>query len=101
MLFCQNHADEPDDRGAVGEDADHVVGAVAADLAVQAFVGLLDQIWRHRPRRGGEREHLLAGCVEVFVRLGQGGEAPQVLCRFYAGCSFQMRSHTGRHTDQT
>ena len=44
VLLCQHGADEPDDAGAVGEDPDHV--GAPADLAVEAQLGLLDQIWR-------------------------------------------------------
>jgi len=39
VLFSQDGADEPDDRAAVGEDADDV--GAAADLAVEAFVGVV------------------------------------------------------------
>jgi hypothetical protein len=44
-LFGEHGADQTDDRGAVGEDADDV--GAAADLFVQPFWGLLDQICRY------------------------------------------------------
>jgi len=42
-LFGQDGTDEPNDRGPVGEDPDHV--GAATDLAVGPLVGM-DQIWR-------------------------------------------------------
>jgi hypothetical protein len=44
VLFGQDGADDADQGVAVGEDADDV--GAPADLAVEALVGLFDQIWR-------------------------------------------------------
>ena len=70
MLFGQDGADEPDDAGAVGEDADGV--GSAADLAVEAFVGVVrsdlsPDLFRER----GEGEDVGSGGFEV---VGDGGE---------------------------
>ena len=48
VLLGEHGADEADQGVAVGEDPDHV-GALA-DLAVEPFLGLFDQIWRHSSR---------------------------------------------------
>jgi hypothetical protein len=39
VLFGEHGADEPDDGGAVGEEANHV--GAAADLAVEPLVGIV------------------------------------------------------------
>jgi hypothetical protein len=44
VLLGQDGADESDDAGPVGEDPDHV--GAPSDLAVESFLGLLDQICR-------------------------------------------------------
>jgi hypothetical protein len=44
VLLGQSGADEADQRGAVGKDTDHV--GAAADLAVEAFLGVVGPIWR-------------------------------------------------------
>src|SRR4051794_17527509 len=78
VLLGQDGADEADDRAAVGEDADDV--GAAADLAVEAFVGVVrpdlspDRWWER-----GEGEDLLAGGVEVVVDLGQRADVVQEL----------------------
>ena len=59
MLLGEHCADQPHDRGAFGEDADHV--GAAADLAIAAFLrvvrpDLLPVRLRRRPQAGsGER----------------------------------------------
>ena len=42
VLFGQDRPHQADDRGAVGEDADHL--GAAADLAVEPFLGLFLQV---------------------------------------------------------
>ena len=44
-MFGEHGTEEADERVSVGEDADDV--GAAADLPVESFLGLLDQIWRH------------------------------------------------------
>jgi len=70
VLLGQDRADEPDQGGAVGEDADDV--GAAADLAVEALLrvvgpGLAPDLLRE----GGEREDVGAGRVQVRGYLGQ------------------------------
>ena len=70
VLLGQDGADEPDDRGAVGEDPDDV--GAAADLAVEAFVGVVGpDLAPDLLGERGEGEDVGAGVLEV---LGDGGE---------------------------
>ena len=70
VLLGQDGADEPDDRGAVGEDADDV--GAAADLAVEAFVGVVGpDLAPDLLGERGEGEDVGAGGLEV---VGDGGE---------------------------
>jgi hypothetical protein len=70
VLFGQDGADEADDRGAVGEDADDV--GAAADLAVEAFVGVVGpDLAPDGLGERGEREQVRAGGLEVVGDLGQ------------------------------
>jgi hypothetical protein len=48
VLFGQDGGHQPDRGGAVGKDP-HDVGA-AADLAVEALLWVVGQIWRQQPR---------------------------------------------------
>jgi hypothetical protein len=48
MLLGEHGADESHDGGAVREDANDI--GAPADLAVEALLGLLDQIWRQCSR---------------------------------------------------
>jgi hypothetical protein len=66
VLFGEQRADEADDRGAVGEDADHV--GAAADLAVDPL---------ERIRIPYERRRMLAVTLDCLdaggVRVGEYG----------------------------
>src|SRR5262245_12264093 len=69
-LFGEHGADEADDGGPVGEDADDV--GAAADFLVQAFLWVVgpdlapDLAWER-----SEREQLLAGVVEMIGGVGK------------------------------
>ena len=84
MLLGQDGADEADDRGAVGEDADDV--GAAADLAVEAFVGVVrPDLAPDLLGERGEGEDVVAGAVEV---VGNRGEL--------LGSGRRRRGRTGR-----
>src|SRR4051812_50218041 len=69
VLLGQDSADQADDGGPVGEDADHV--GAAADLAVEPFVGVVGpDLAPHLLRERGEGEDVGPGVLEV---LGDGG----------------------------
>lgn len=79
MLFGQHGANQSDEGGAVGEDADDV--GAAADLLVQAFLRVV------RPDllgKRGERQQVRAGLFELVGDLGylvgQGIDGPVILC---------------------
>jgi hypothetical protein len=70
VLFGEDDADEADDAGAVGEDADDV--GAASDLAVDSLVGVVGpDLPPHLLGECGEGEDVRPGGVEV---VGQGGE---------------------------
>ena len=69
VLFGQDSAHEPDDAGAVGEDADDV--GASADLAVESLVGVVGDLSPDLFGERGEGEDVGAGLLEV---LGDGGE---------------------------
>jgi hypothetical protein len=70
VLFGQDGADEADQGVAVGEDADDV--GAAADLAVEAFVGVVGpDLTPDLLGERGECEHVGAGGFEVIGDLGQ------------------------------
>lgn len=77
-LFSQYGADEPDDRGAVGEESDRI--GTASNLSVEAFVGVVgsDLLPKHL-WEAGEREDVVARAAQVLcdvdepVELGVDG----------------------------
>jgi hypothetical protein len=70
VLLGEHGADQPDQGGSVGEDADHV--GAAADLAVEAFLGVVGpDLAPDLLRKRGEREHVGAGGLEMVNHGGQ------------------------------
>jgi hypothetical protein len=70
MLLGEHGANETDQRGAVGEDADHV--GAAPDLAIETLLGIVrPDLAPDRFGEAGEGQHVGAGVVQV---LGDGGE---------------------------
>jgi hypothetical protein len=67
VLLGEHGADQADDRGSFGEDADHV--GAATDFPIQPFVGLLDRICTPQVFRvGGKREDVGPGRIKVSIR---------------------------------
>ena len=73
VLLGQDGADQADQGGPVGEDADDV--GAAADLPVQPFLGVVGpDLPPDRFREGGERQDVGPGGIEVRRR-------PRAACR--------------------
>ena len=78
VLLGQDGADEADDGGAVGEDADHVGRRRISRLSRSE--GLLDQIWRQTfgEATGWHPSSLAVRCrVDHF---GDGAQNPRLTC---------------------
>ena len=65
MLFSQDGADQPYQRGPIGEDADDI--GAAADLSIEPFLGIVGpDLPPRRLREGGEGQDVSAGRIQVL-----------------------------------
>jgi hypothetical protein len=65
VLLGQHGTDQPDDRGAVGEDADHI--GSATDFVVQAFLWIVARdLASDLLGEGGERQQIRPCRIEVL-----------------------------------